>query len=152
MEVIRKILKNKAMIFTLLLLVFCYFLGTRIAIYTNAKVVAKENWGLGFHTEGKQPTANVTADELKQYDAYYIGDADDKVIYLTFDAGYENGYTDKILDALKKHEVPATFFLVGHYIESSPDLVKRMVEEGHQVANHTYSHPNMSSLSSMEAS
>lgn len=151
MEVIRKILKNKAMIFTLLLLVFCYFLGTRIAIYTNAKVVAKENWGLGFHTEGKQPTANVTADELKQYDAYYIGDADDKVIYLTFDAGYENGYTDKILDALKKHEVPATFFLVGHYIESSPDLVKRMVEEGHQVANHTYSHPNMSSLSSMEA-
>lgn len=150
-EHLKKITKYKSIIFTLILFVAAYFSGTRLAVLTNGYVEAKENWGLGFHTEGQQPTANATADELKEYDTYYIGDANEKIIYLTFDAGYENGYTATILDALKKHEVPATFFLVGHYIDSSPDLVKRMVEEGHQVANHTFNHPNMSSLSSMEA-
>ena len=76
---------------------------------------------------------------------------DDKVIYLTFDAGYENGNTEPILDALKKHNVSATFFVVGHYLESSPELVKRMLAEGHTVGNHTYTHPDMSAISSMEA-
>ena len=65
-------------------------------------------------------------------------------------SGYENGNTEKILDALKKHNAPATFFLVGHYIESSPDLVKRMVAEGHIVGNHTMHHPNMSKIGEME--
>lgn len=140
-----------------LLYVFCYFLGGGIATLANAhensmvKETGARNWGLGFSTEGQPPTAMATADELKKYDAYYIGDTSKKVIYLTFDAGYENGYTPAILDALKKHNVKATFFLVGNYINTSPDLVKRMVEEGHNVANHTYSHPNMSSISSMDA-
>lgn len=108
---------------------------------------ATENWGLGFGAEGTQPTGNASATELKQYDAYYIGDAAEKVIYLTFDCGYENGNTAPILDALKKHNAPATFFVVGHYLESAPDLVKRMVEEGHTVGNHTYHHPDMSKIS-----
>ena len=73
------------------------------------------------------------------------------MIYLTFDAGYENGNTAAILDALKKHNAPATFFLVGNYIETSPDLVKRMVAEGHTVGNHTYHHPDMSKISTKEA-
>ena len=81
-----------------------------------------------------------------RYNSYYVAPTDEKVIYLTFDAGYENGNTEKILDALKKHNAPATFFLVGHYIESSPDLVKRMVAEGHIVGNHTMHHPNMSKI------
>ncbi len=150
-EHLKKILKYKGIIFTLLLFVAAYFSGTRLAVLTNANIETKENWGLGFPTEGQPPTANATADELKQYDTYYIGDINEKVIYLTFDAGYENGYTATILDALKKHNVPSTFFLVGNYINTSPDLVKRMVEEGHQVANHTYSHPSMSSMSSVES-
>jgi peptidoglycan-N-acetylmuramic acid deacetylase len=91
------------------------------------------------------------SDELKKYNAYYIGDAGKNVIYLTFDAGYENGYTPAILEALKNHQVKATFFLVGNYIKTQPELVKQMLEEGHQVANHTYSHPNMSSISSMDS-
>lgn len=144
---------KKAVIYILLFTVM-YFLGSGIAMLVHAygkDKVNESNWGLGFSTEGQPPTGNATATELKKYDAYYIGDASKKVIYLTFDAGYENGYTPTILDALKKHNVPATFFLVGNYVTSSPDLVKRMVEEGHNVANHTYNHPNMSKISTMEA-
>ena len=112
---------------------------------------ADGNWGLSFQRAGEPPVANATAEELAQYDAYYRENTEKKVLYLTFDAGYENGYTEKILDVLKKQEVPAAFFLVGNYIESEPDLVKRMVKEGHIVGNHTYSHPDMSAISSEEA-
>lgn len=116
----------------------------------SAKIVEVENWGLGFGQEGMQPTGNASAKDLKQYEAYYIGDSSKKVIYLTFDCGYENGNTEPILEALKKHNVHATFFVVGHFLESAPDLVKRMVEEGHTVGNHTYHHPDMSTILSME--
>ena len=110
-----------------------------------------EDWGTGFTDipEGGQPVGNATAAELKKYDAYYVGSADKKVIYLTFDCGYENGYTDAMLNALKKHNAPATFFVVGHYVESAPEQVKRMVAEGHTVGNHTYHHPDMSSISDL---
>ncbi len=110
-------------------------------------VLSGENWGLGFGTEGTQPSGNASATALQQYNAYYVGGAEEKVIYLTFDCGYENGNTAPILDALKKHNVSATFFVVGHYLESAPDMVKRMVEEGHTVGNHTYHHPDMSKIS-----
>lgn len=122
------------------------------AIPTSANVwKATENWGLGFGAEGSQPTGNASVDELKKYDAYYVGDSSKKVIYLTFDCGYENGNTVPILDALKKHNAPATFFVVGHYLESAPELVKRMVDEGHTVGNHTYHHPDMSKISDASA-
>ncbi len=111
---------------------------------------ADGNWGLSFQQAGKPPVANATAQYLKQYDAYYAQDTQDKVLYLTFDAGYENGYTAKILDTLKKHKVPAAFFLVGNYLETNPDLVKRMVKEGHIVGNHTFHHPDMSQISTMD--
>ena len=105
------------------------------------------NWGLSFRQEGAPPVGNAGREQLRKYDAAYIGDGADKVLYLTFDAGYENGCTEKILDALKKHQVPAAFFLVGNYIERNADLVRRMAEEGHIVANHTMHHPDMSKLS-----
>lgn len=106
-----------------------------------------ENWGLGFGEKGTQPRGNTGCKELTEYDAYYVGDAKEKIIYLTFDCGYENGNTAPILDALKKHNVSATFFVVGHYLESAPDMVKRMVDEGHTVGNHTYHHYDMTKLS-----
>jgi peptidoglycan-N-acetylmuramic acid deacetylase len=152
-----KLKEYKKFILPGLLLVFAYFFGGLLAMISNAyakdavKEAGGENWGLGFTAEGQPPTGNATADQLKKYDAYYIGDTNEKVIYLTFDAGYENGYTSAILDALKKHKVQATFFLVGNYIRSCPELVKRMLDEGHQVGNHTYTHPNMSAISSMDA-
>lgn len=110
-----------------------------------------ENWGLGFGTEGKPPTGNASAEELKKYNAYFIGDTTQNTIYLTFDCGYENGNTEPILDALKKHDVKATFFVVGNFLETSPEMVKRMIAEGHTVGNHTYHHLDMSSISSMDA-
>ena len=106
-----------------------------------------ENWGLGFGEEGKCPAGNSSAQELKKYNAYYVGDTSQKKLYLTFDCGYENGNTEAILDALKKHNAKGTFFVVGHYLESAPELVERMVAEGHSVGNHTYHHPDMSKIS-----
>lgn len=108
---------------------------------------SNDNWGLSFQEEGKTPVGNATPEFLKQYNAYFCGNSEDKKIYLTFDCGYENGYTPAILDALEKHNVKAAFFVVGNYLETSPDLVKRMVEEGHIVGNHTYHHPDMSQIS-----
>lgn len=108
-----------------------------------------DNWGLSFQQEGKPPVANATADYLKQFQAHYIGnntDPSSPVLYLTFDAGYENGNTPAILDALKKHHAPAAFFLVGNYLETAPDLVQRMAAEGHTVGNHTWHHPDMSKI------
>jgi len=108
-----------------------------------------ENWGLGFGPSGEKPVGNATVAEMKAYNASYVGEGDEKKIYLTFDCGYENGNTEAILDALKKHHVTATFFVVGHYLETAPELVKRMVAEGHVVGNHTYHHPDMSKISDL---
>lgn len=87
------------------------------------------------------------ADLLNKYGGYWIGDTSKKTIYLTFDNGYEKGYTGRILDVLKEKHVPAAFFITGHYIESAPDLVKRMVNEGHVVGNHSWGHPDLSNIS-----
>ena len=111
---------------------------------------AEENWGLSFQEEGKLPAANASIQEMEKYNAYYAKDTQEKVLYLTFDCGYENGNTPAILDALKKHNVKAAFFVVGNYLETSPDLVKRMIEEGHIVGNHSYHHPDMSNMGKEE--
>ena len=107
------------------------------------------NWGLSFQKEGEAPVGNASAEYLKQFDSYYVGDANQKTIYLTFDCGFENGNTAAILDALKKHDAKACFFVVGNYLETAPDLVQRMVEERHLVGNHTYHHPDMSKIGDM---
>ena len=104
------------------------------------------SWGLSFQTPGEPPVANASSAALKPYDARYIGDTSEKVIYLTFDCGYENGNTGAILDALKAHNAPAAFFVVGHFAESQPELLLRMAQEGHIVGNHTCDHPNMDSV------
>ena len=109
------------------------------------------SWGLSFRQEGAAPIGNAGVDRLKKYDAAYIGDTTQKVLYLTFDAGYENGGTEKILDTLRKHNVTAAFFLVGNYIEKNADLVRRMTDEGHIVANHTMHHYDMSKISDKAA-
>ena len=111
---------------------------------------AEENWGLSFQEEGKLPQANSSIEEMGKYNAYYAEDTQEKVLYLTFDCGFENGNTPAILDALKKHNAKAAFFVVGNYLETSPDLVKRMAEEGHIVGNHSYHHPDMSQMGKEE--
>ena len=148
--------KVKKIILTAALFGIMYLAGAGTAkavdTWKSTKIQeATENWGLGFSKEGQAPTGNATVDELKQYDAYFLGDQSKKIIYLTFDCGYENGNMPAILEALKKHQVSATFFVVGNFLETSPDLVRQMAEEGHTVGNHTYHHPDMSSISSKEA-
>ena len=103
-------------------------------------------WGLSYGESGAQPVGNVSPWELAQYDAYFLNESEEKVIYLTFDCGYENGNTEKILDALKAHNAPGTFFVVGHFLETEPEIVKRMAEEGHAVGNHTYHHYDIDTL------
>ena len=87
---------------------------------------------------------------LEAYDAYYLGDISQKVVYLTFDEGYENGFTGPILDVLFEKNVPAAFFVTLPYLRENPDLIRRMVDEGHIVANHTVRHKSSPSLSSEE--
>lgn len=108
-------------------------------------------WGLHFSGQGQCPTGPAGSQTLKQYDAVYVGDSSQPVLYLTFDAGYENGYTSQILDTLKKQQIPAAFFLVGNYLEKNADLVRRMVDEGHIVGNHTTHHPDMSQIQTLES-
>ncbi|MDR0273545.1 MAG: polysaccharide deacetylase family protein [Clostridiales bacterium] len=114
-------------------------------------VYAGESWGVYFPKNGGRPETNATAEHLAQFDTYFVGNENEKVLYMTFDAGYDNGYTARILDTLKKHEVRAAFFLVGTYIRDYPELTKRMVDEGHIVANHTMSHPDMSKISDFDS-
>lgn len=155
---LNKNLKN--IIGTVLLLTLSYFCGQGIARLQGlpesgallpASSGASANWGLSFQEEGKAPIGNAAPSYLKDFDAYYVEETEEKKIYLTFDCGFENGNTPAILDALKKHNAKATFFIVGNYMETSPDLVKRMVEEGHTVGNHTYHHPDMSKIGNKEA-
>jgi peptidoglycan-N-acetylmuramic acid deacetylase len=110
------------------------------------EVMLTASWGLSFRQPGEQPLGPASAAQLKGLDAAYLDTSGEKVIYLTFDAGYENGCTAKILDVLKQQGVPAAFFLVGNYIEKNPDLVRRMVNEGHTVGNHTMHHYDMSKI------
>ena len=107
-------------------------------------VVETGSWGLSYQTEGAAPAGPLDGASLQKLGAAYVGDGSEPVLYLTFDAGYENGCTAQILDTLAKHNVKAAFFLVGHYMQTNADLVRRMAEEGHTVANHTMHHPDMS--------
>lgn len=143
-----------ALLLCLLTAGFSYLYQTGQSAQTAAPAAvpaSTDNWGLSFPTEGQSPVGNATASDLAQYDAYYLGDTTKKVIYLTFDCGYENGYTGQILDTLKQHQAPAAFFVVGNMIESAPDLIRRMAQEGHIVGNHTCHHPDMSAISDQAA-
>lgn len=113
--------------------------------------LASEDWGLVYGKDGAPSRGNAKAEDLAYYNAYYRNaNTTEKVMYFTSDCGYENGNTAAILDALKKHNVKATFFVVGHFLKTAPDLVKRMVEEGHAVGNHTFNHKNMAAIAQIE--
>ena len=127
------------------------YLTARDKLPADTETLATGSWGLSFQTPNQPPVGNATADELAVYDTKFIGNTQEKTIYLTFDCGYENGCTEQILDVLKAHNAPAAFFVVGNYITSAPDIVRRMAQEGHTVGNHTWSHPDMSSIADKDA-
>lgn len=152
-------LKNSFILRFLLLMVTAFILGSMLGVFTGqiprsqktSSAAQSTGWGLSFQEEGKRPAGNASIDDLKQYNAYYASDTDQKIIYLTFDAGYENGNTPVILDALKKHQAPAVFFVVGNFIKDNPDLIRRILAEGHIIGNHTMTHPDLPQISSMDA-
>ncbi|MBM4764433.1 delta-lactam-biosynthetic de-N-acetylase [Bacillus sp. B15-48] len=135
----------KKIIKIVLAMVFLFFIASPFA--QSAVPNTPIHWGFKKGQEGRPADAgNVLEQLLEKYGAVYMGDTSKKEIYLTFDNGYENGYTNQILDVLKKEKVPATFFVTGHYLESAEDQVVRMVEEGHIVGNHSYYHPDLTQV------
>lgn len=133
----------------LLPLIFCFF-----TLHTNT-VSAESNspygWGFSKGKNGTPAEAGQMLDEMiKKYGAVYKGDPTKKDIYLTFDNGYENGYTAKVLDVLKKQHVPAAFFITGHYLNTAPELVRRMAAEGHIIGNHSWHHPDMTRITTQK--
>lgn len=130
----------------IMFLMFCML--CLIGITLEAKAASNQSYNWYFkREEGKVTTEPEYEALLKKYNGYYIGDRKKKVIYLTFDNGYENGYTKDILRVLKKEKVPAAFFITGHYLKEEPELVKQMLKEGHIVGSHSYKHPDYPTLS-----
>ena len=111
--------------------------------------ISDKGYGWGFvRKKGSPPQITIEEQErLQKYNAFYIGGSSDKKIYLTFDEGYENGFTDDILDVLRDNEVKAAFFVTMPYLEGEQALVGRMIDEGHIIGNHTVHHPNLSKCS-----
>ena len=108
----------------------------------------KIGWGIKRNNNHEQPdVGNVNRKILDKYQGLYMGNKEQKLVYLTFDLGYEAGYTPKILEVLKQNEVKATFFITAHYVNTQPDLVKQMIDEGHIIGNHTVNHKSMPSCS-----
>lgn len=139
--------KSKTLTFILLLsLLFELIPISQKCLSDVSNIYNSKDWGLGYN-KNSLPTGTDSVETLRNYDAYFLDDSNEKVVYLTFDSGYENGYTNALLDTLKEKNVPATFFLVGNYFKTDPDLVKRMVDEGHIVGNHTMTHPKLSGIS-----
>lgn len=114
-------------------------------VYSNKLL----RWGISRRENNQTPAADPGAPQLlNRFGSVYLGDPSKSTIYLTFDEGYENGYTPMILDALRDNNAKAVFFITGPYLKSHQDLVRRMVEEGHTVGNHTIHHPSLPELES----
>lgn len=129
--------------------VFLSFIITCLLLNLNVygNPTKSYGWGYKLGKPGEKPEIGALYESIiKGHNVYYMDDSTSKKLYLTFDAGYEKGYTPKILDVLKKYNVPATFFLVGDYLKKEEALVKRMVKEGHIIGNHTWSHPDLTKL------
>ncbi len=135
--------------FILLVVFICLLLTCSIAVFADGDL----HWYLK-RNKGKAPSFPPEAEQIKEYNAYYLdknaNSAGNKVIYLTFDAGYENGNVEKILNILKEESVPGAFFLLDNIIIKNPELIKRMFDEGHIVCNHTKNHKNLSRSSAEE--
>lgn len=126
--------------------------STEVCFYQTAAHTLNTQYGWYYmpRTDGQQPNENKEFSFVKNYDVLSLGNPDEKVIYITFDAGYENGNAPSILDTLKAHNATAAFFLVGHYIKNNPEIVQRMVDEGHLVCSHSMNHKNMAAMADFD--
>lgn len=146
-------MENKIKLSILIIAVMCMGIFTYLQI--NNSILAAENlsnkfigWGIKRNDNHEQPDLGTENKKLiDKYDGIAMGNKETKKVYLTFDLGYEAGYTDKILDTLKANDVTATFFITAHYLNTNEDLVKKMIENGNDVGNHTVNHYSMPSIS-----
>lgn len=132
-----------------LIVVSILFFAQSDVIYAQ-RGVSNQRLEWYFEKKGEEKPPITDARYMKlvhKYDSLFIGDPAKKDIYLTFDNGYENGYTDDVLDVLKRKKVPAAFFVTGQFMKTHPHLIKRMAEEGHIVGNHSYYHPDLTQVS-----
>jgi len=130
-----------------IILITIYLLCNFVEFFFPISHIHAYGWGYKKNNEHKLPDIGKYRDILHQYGAYYADESGEKSIYLTFDNGYEQGYTEDILNVLNKEQVPATFFVTGHYVEEEPKLIKRMVNDGHMIGNHSYHHPDFTVIS-----
>ena len=143
----KKIITVIAIIFSISIICVSGFFNEAKANDINKKIC----WGIKRNDNHEQPDLGKENKELiDKYNGIAMGSKEKKYIYLTFDLGYEGGYTEKILDDLKSNDVKACFFITAHYLNTHPELVKRMIEEGHDVGNHTVNHKSMPSISDEE--
>ena len=155
-------MKNKKIMLIAVLLIASIFtmntmntmnvFNVTVTAQENSKLSANKNYNWYFKpvSDNKQPDFDLDLEELKQYGAYALGSKDDKVIYLTFDFGFENGSVKKCLDALNANEVKGAFFILDYVIKKNTDLIKEIAETGHIVANHTMKHKNMCKITDFE--
>ena len=145
-----RLISNKAI--TVMVCIFIFALSAVVMnneenlVATGSQALSnnKIGWGIKRNSKHEQPdVGGINKKIMDKYEGLYLGNKDKKYIYLTFDSGYEAGYTEKILAVLKQNDVKATFFLTAHYINSEPELVKRMIDEGHIIGNHTVNHKSM---------
>ena len=136
----------------LMIFTICVFqLNQNVITTSNNETNQTMSWGIKRASNNKQPDVGSTNKKLlEENGGICLGKDTEKIIYLTFDEGYEAGYTSQILDTLKQNEVKATFFITAHYLNTQQELVKQMIDEGHIVGNHTVSHPSMPSISNEE--
>ncbi len=156
---IKKILLPIILLVLLLTLIYIHEKNNRIedreSIQTNAGVEnfsqienKKIGWGIKRNDNHEQPDLGTVNQEIiDEYDGISLGNKEKKYIYLTFDYGYEAGYTENILNVLKENDVKATFFITAHYVNTASDLVQRMINEGHIIGNHTVNHKSMPTIS-----
>ena len=157
-------MSKTAKIFLVIILIFVIFLTLFfIKFYSKKSILTssqannenlnqisnkKIEWGIKRADNHEQPDVGSTNKKIMdEYQGLYLGNKEQKYIYLTFDLGYEAGYTSKILEVLKNNNVKATFFITAHYLNTQEELVKQMIEEGHIIGNHTVNHKSMPSCS-----
>ena len=152
-------MKNRYIILGVLISMFTcslVILNSKInktAIETSVAEVSnkKRGWGIKRNSEHQQPDVGSANQKiLEENNGVCLGNKDEKIIYLTFDNGYEAGYTTQILETLKQNEVKATFFITAHYLHTASELVQRMIQEGHIVGNHTVNHKSMPEITDEE--
>ncbi len=154
----KKIIKNKYVLVVGIMAVFLFttsliLLEDNKTISTSSQVLStkKIEWGIKRNDNHEQPDlGKINKQIIDDAKGIAMGNKESKKVYLTFDEGYEAGYTEKILEVLKENKVPATFFITAHYVNTRSDLVQKMIDEGHIVGNHTVNHKSMPSLNTEE--